>query len=139
MKTQQRSGFERRIQRPLRSGTALGLLGVALALAGCTRSTSNEEPRYPEKRRPPALRSASDGEVMGAHGQAPEDTLEGSPTNLHAAHGWEGEKGAAERAREADCDPEAPGATAATEANASEANGRPRSKKKKPCREPAPR
>jgi hypothetical protein len=62
-------------------------------LAGCSASSSPaEEPRYPEKRRPEPARSASDGEVLGAHGQSPEDTLEGSPTNEHPAPGWEGEE-----------------------------------------------
>jgi len=151
MMTQQQSDFARRIQRPLRGGAALLL--AALALAACTPSQGTEEPRYPEKRRPPPLRSASDGEIMGANRQSPEDTLEGSPTNLHPAHGWEGEKGAMERAKEGDCDPEAPKATpasATTAAATSEAStstttastttastttGRPHSKK--PCPKPA--
>jgi hypothetical protein len=108
MVTQQQSGFERRFPGRLRRSAALGVIGVALALGtGCgAPGGAKEEPRYPEKRRPPPLRSASDGEVMGAFGQAPDDTLEASPTNLHPAHGWEGEKGGTERAREADCDPE---------------------------------
>jgi hypothetical protein len=142
MMTQQRSGFERRIQWPLRRG--LARLGIALLLAGCgAPSGTNEEPRYPEKRRPPPLRSASDGEVMGASGQSPEDTLEGSPTNLHAAPGWEGEKGAMERAKDADCEPQGAKATAAsaspgakaTAATASATDGRPPAKK--PCPKPA--
>jgi hypothetical protein len=151
MKTQQRPGFEQSIQRPLRRGAARalsGLIGIALALAACAPAAGKEEPRYPEKRRPPPLRSASDGEVMGANGQSPEDTLEGSPTNLHPAPGWEGEKGAMERAREkeaADCDPDAPkaknaSATTTNEtnpgtANASATTARPRSNK--PCPKPA--
>jgi hypothetical protein len=166
MKTQQRPGFEQSTRRPLRRSAARtmsGLIGLALALAACAPSPINEEPRYPEKRRPPPLRSASDGEVMGANGQSPEDTLEGSPTNLHPAPGWEGEKGAMERAREkeaADCDPDAPkaktaGATTTNDAsptvakasaagtnetnpgtaNASATTARPRSNK--PCPKPA--
>jgi hypothetical protein len=145
MMTQQHSGFPRRIQRPLRSGAAWIL--AALALAACTPSQGSEEPRYPEKRRPPPLRSASDGEIMGANRQSPEDTLEGSPTNLHPAKGWEGEKGAMERAKEGDCDPEAPkaktaSATEANQASAAEASadataGRPHPKK--PCPKPAAR
>jgi hypothetical protein len=141
MKTQQPSGFGRKIQWPLRRGPAL--IAIALALGACgTPSGTSEEPRYPEKRRPPPLRSASDGEVMGASGQSPEDTLEGSPTNLHPARGWEGEKGATERAKEAaDCDPEAPKAKnasdepSATAANASASQPRPRSNR--PCPKPA--
>jgi hypothetical protein len=147
MTTQQQSGFERRFQQRLRRGGALGLIGVALALAGCgAPAGAKEEPRYPEKRRPPPLRSASDGEVMGAFGQSPDDTLEGSPTNLHPAHGWEGEKGAVERAREADCDPQTAQARHAsadatdakvTATNASAPAGHPHSGK--PCPKPAPR
>jgi hypothetical protein len=113
---------------------ALKLFCVALALGACSPApVNNQEPRYPEKRRPPELRSASDGEVMGAHRQSIDDTLEGSPTNEHPAPGWEGEKGAAERAKESDCVPESAqgnGAPAPTTA----ANGRPRSGK--PCPKP---
>jgi hypothetical protein len=145
MMTRRQSDFERRIQWPLRRGLALGLLGAALAFAGCgAPSGVNEEPRYPEKRRPAPLRSASDGEVMGSSGQPPENTLEASPTNLHAAPGWEGEHGAMERAKEADCDPEAPRARTASAANAAAPNaaapnasttkGRPRSAR--PCPKP---
>ena len=131
--TQQQLGFERRFPRQLRRSAALGLLGVALALgAGCgAPGGAKEDTRYPEKRRPPPLRSASDGEVMGAFGQSPDDTLQVSPTNLHPAYGWEGEKGATERARDADCDPQTAkartasattGEASATNANASNVN-----------------
>src|SRR3954452_9326053 len=102
MTTRQRSGSSRQVGRPLK------LFCVALALGACSPApVNNQEPRYPEKRRPPALRSASDGEVMGANRQSIDDTLEGSPTNQHPAPGWEGEKGAAERAKDSDCIPEA--------------------------------
>ena len=69
-------------------------LALSAALAGCSAPAGgNEEPRYPEKKRPEPLRSASDGEVMGANRQSPEDTLEGSPTNEHPAPGWAVEDG----------------------------------------------
>ena len=51
---------------------------------------------------------------MGANQQSIDDTLEGSPTNPHPAQGWEGEKGAAERAKESDCVPDAKQASTAT-------------------------
>jgi hypothetical protein len=113
---------------------ALKLLCVALALGACSPApVNNQEPRYPEKRRPPPLRSASDGEVMGANRQSIDDTLEGSPTNEHPAPGWEGEKGAAERAKESDCVPESAQANGTTPATTAP-NGRPRSGK--PCPKP---
>lgn len=118
---------------------ALKLFCVALALGACRPApVNNGEPRYPEKRRPPELRSASDGEVMGANRQSIDDTLEGSPTNEHPAPGWEGEKGAAERAKDSDCVPESAQASAgnppAPAPTTSAANGRPRSGK--PCPKP---
>ena len=58
---------------------------VAAGLAGCAGAAPQESERYPEKKRPEPLRSASDGEVMGANQQSPEDTLEGSLTTGHAA------------------------------------------------------
>lgn len=65
----------------------LPVLGVsALGCAGSSEPVA--EPRYPEKRRPPPLRSASDGEILGADRVAPEDRLEASPTNEHPAKGW---------------------------------------------------
>jgi hypothetical protein len=113
---------------------ALKLFCVALALGACSPApVNNGEPRYPEKRRPPELRSASDGEVMGANRQSIDDTLEGSPTNEHPAPGWEGEKGAAERAKESDCVPDAAQASA-TNSPAPAPNGHPRSGK--PCPKP---
>ena len=72
-----------------------------MTLPGCGAASPREAERYPEKKRPEPLRSASDGEVMGANEQSPEDTLEGSPTNLHAApQGPGAEKPEAEQARE---------------------------------------
>ena len=58
---------------------------AALGLVGCAGASQQETERYPEKKRPEPLRSASDGEVMGANQQSPEDTLEGSLTTGHAA------------------------------------------------------
>jgi hypothetical protein len=60
-------------------------------LLACGTAAPPAGPRHPEKKAPEAARSASDGEVLGAHGQSPSDTLEGSPTNEHAAPGWSGE------------------------------------------------
>lgn len=65
----------------------LPVLGIsALGCAGSPEPAA--QPRYPEKRRPPPLRSASDGEILGADRVAPEDRLEASPTNEHPAKGW---------------------------------------------------
>jgi hypothetical protein len=77
------------------SAAALGLaLTVLLPSVGCSGSAEPAaEPRYPEKKRPPPLRSASDGEIMGADGVPPEDRLEASPTNTHPAAGWVVEEG----------------------------------------------
>jgi hypothetical protein len=55
------------------------------ALGACAGAAPAEASRYPEKKRPEPLRSASDGEVLGASQQSPEDTLEGSLTTGHAA------------------------------------------------------
>jgi hypothetical protein len=94
---------------------------LAVALAGCAASaTPLEEPRHPEKKRPEPARSASDGEVLGAHGQSPEDTLEGSPTNEHAAPGWEEEE-PEDCAKTPEAKEEAAAATT------------PTAKKKRPC------
>jgi hypothetical protein len=63
-------------------------LGLAVLLAWCSACAgggAGASERYPEKKRPEALRSASDGEVLGAGQQDPADTLEGSLTNEHAA------------------------------------------------------
>lgn len=54
--------------------------GLVQACSGATSAG-----RYPEKKRPEPARSASDGEILGAQGQSPEDTLEASLTNEHAA------------------------------------------------------
>lgn len=70
----------------------LPLLGISAV--GCAGSPEPAaEPRYPEKRRPPPLRSASDGEILGADRVPPEDRLEASPTNEHPAKGWVVEDG----------------------------------------------
>ena len=63
------------------------LLGATLVMACAGSAATGNAPgeRYPEKKRPEPLRSASDGEVMGAQRQSPADTLEGSLTNEHPA------------------------------------------------------
>ena len=68
----------------------LGLGAVAVSAQGCAGApkTWDESSRYPEKKRPEPARSASDGEILGAHKQDPADTLEASPTNEHPAVGW---------------------------------------------------
>lgn len=60
-------------------------LVAPLAAAGCAGGAGATSERYPEKKRPEPARSASDGEVLGAHRQSPEDTLDSSLTNLHSA------------------------------------------------------
>ena len=72
-----------------RSWSKFGAIVVAtLALAACGGATvTGTNERYPEKKRPEALRSASDGEVLGAHQQDPADTLDASLTNEHPAAG----------------------------------------------------
>lgn len=99
----------RDVIRSNRVGTLLArCLGLALALAGCAGGASGTNERYPEKRRPEAPRSASDGEVLGASRQDPADTLEGSLTNEHSAprapHAEEPENVAAhERLEQLEC------------------------------------
>jgi len=65
--------------------TWLVLTACAGLLQACSASPGGTEGRYPEKKRPEPARSASDGEVLGAQKQSPEETLEGSLTNTHAA------------------------------------------------------
>lgn len=71
---------------PLRRAARV-LLAVALlpSLLHCAAGAAGTSERYPEKKRPDAPRSASDGEVLGAQRQDPADTLEGSLTNQHGA------------------------------------------------------
>jgi hypothetical protein len=59
-------------------------LAACLSLTACGASIDNVPERTPEARAEPA-RSASDGEVLGANRQSPQDTLEGSLTNEHGA------------------------------------------------------
>lgn len=66
------------------SGALLVGLAAVAPLAGCAAGGGTSE-RYPEKKRPEPLRSASDGQIMGADQISPEDRLEVSPTNEHAA------------------------------------------------------
>jgi len=79
-----------------RVSTWVGRLSSALALAALACSGAQDAPsKEPRYLRSPTLdyqdppRSASDGEVMGAHRQAPSETLEASPTNEKMAPGWE--------------------------------------------------
>jgi hypothetical protein len=71
---------------------------VALSCVGCAAPQSPAE-KPPSYFRSPTLdyqdppRSASDGEVMGANKQSPDETLQASPTNEHLAPGWEVENG----------------------------------------------
>jgi hypothetical protein len=75
-------------------GNTAWIMMASLACAGATPKAST--PRY--FRSPPldyvdAPRSASDGEVLGAQRQPPDDWMLGNPTNLHAAPGWSVEYG----------------------------------------------
>jgi hypothetical protein len=109
--------------------TAAWILAIAFAtlLQGCSGATADG--RYPEKKRPEPARSASDGEVLGAHGQSPEDTLEASPTNLHPAAGQPEE----ETAPAAEpCVEERPVKSASGDAPVGAPPGDPR-KQKRPC------
>jgi len=66
---------------------------LALVALGC--ASSQAPPKRPTYLRSPSLdyvdapRSASDGETLGAHRQAPDDWIEVLPTNEHQAVGWE--------------------------------------------------
>jgi hypothetical protein len=74
--------------RSTRLAVAACFMGAALAQACAGAGSAGESSRYPEKKRPEPARSASDGEILGANRQAPEDTLEASVTNEHGAAGW---------------------------------------------------
>src|SRR5688500_3538101 len=74
-----------------------GVFVFAFAFLACA---SNQAPRkQPAYARASALdygdqpRSASDGKVMGAQEQSPEDWILVLPTNQHLATGWELERG----------------------------------------------
>jgi hypothetical protein len=71
----------------VRRAARIWLTVTALAglIQACSASPAGSEGRYPEKKRPEPARSASDGEILGAQKQSPEETLEGSLTNEHAA------------------------------------------------------
>jgi hypothetical protein len=76
----------------------VAVCAVILGAASCAApQTAPEKP--PSYFRSPTLdyqdqpRSASDGEVMGANKQSPDETLQASPTNEHLAPGWEIENG----------------------------------------------
>jgi hypothetical protein len=74
--------------RPTRLAVAACFISVALAQGCAGTDSAGESSRYPEKKRPEPARSASDGEILGANRQAPDDTLEASVTNEHGAAGW---------------------------------------------------
>ena len=107
---------------------------AAPVLVGCAGAAPQETERYPEKKRPEPLRSASDGEVMGANQQSPEDTLEGSLTTGHAAP--KGPRAEAEEAHQRLEHEECEEANQAPEPSA-EGTATPKKKKKKLC-PPAP-
>jgi hypothetical protein len=58
---------------------------AVLAITACAGTVPATNERYPEKKRPEALRAAGDDEVLGAHDQDPADTLDASLTNEHPA------------------------------------------------------
>jgi hypothetical protein len=94
-------------QASSRRAIALGA-AFAVALAACAGAAAGTNDRYPEEKRPEAPRSASDGEVLGAQGQDPADTLDASLTNEHSAprspHAEEPPNEAArERLKEEEC------------------------------------
>jgi hypothetical protein len=70
-----------------------GACVLAVVAAAC--ASNQAPPKAPEYTRSPARdyaeppRSASDGQVIGAHGQAPADWILVLPTNEHPAAGWE--------------------------------------------------
>ena len=76
---------------------------VVSALGACAGS-SDAQRQDPEAFRTKSdyqqpLRSAADGEVLGANQQDPSDTLRALPTTMHPAAGWEMEKGRLTRAK----------------------------------------
>jgi hypothetical protein len=91
-----------RVARAALHSVELGVLALsllALADAGCAAPQKSPAEKPPSYFRSPTLdyqdppRSASDGEVMGANKQSPDETLQASPTNEHLAPGWEIENG----------------------------------------------
>jgi hypothetical protein len=77
---------------------------VAVMLLACARAAPAA--REPEPMRSPSLdytqplRSASDGEIMGANEQSPSDTLAAGATNAHPGAGWDVHDGRLELDRE---------------------------------------
>ena len=76
--------------------TAAWVMSASLGCAGATPKAST--PAY--FRSPPLdyagqepLRSAADGEVMGANRQAPDEWLQAGMTNAHAGPGWNADYG----------------------------------------------
>ena len=76
--------------------TAAWVMSASLACAGATPKASTpayfRSPSLDYAGQEP-LRSASDGEVIGANRQAPQDWLEASMTSSHAAPGWSADDG----------------------------------------------
>lgn len=108
---------------------------MSVACAGAGAGTSD---RYPEKKRPDAPRSASDGEVLGAQRQDPADSLAGSLTTEHGAprspHAEEPAEAAHERLEHEQC-VEASKAAPAGATPAAAGTGEPR---KRPVCPPPP-
>ncbi len=113
-------------------GSSAALLAACLVTAGCAGAGEGMSDRYPEKKRPDAPRSASDGEVLGAQRQDPADTLDGSLTTAHGAprspHAEEPADAAHERLEYEQCveaSKAAPAAPGAASASAGERRKRP--------------
>lgn len=127
----------------LRNPLLLGVLCLWLAACGGPAAPGEQSARYPEKRRPEPARSASDDQVLGAHGQDPGATLDNSATPERLAPGWAIEGGKLVRHPEVEPDshgtisseacPKPPGAggTAATPPA-----GAPARKRGNPCPPP---
>lgn len=64
---------------------SLAAVLLAAMLLACAGGAGDTNGRYPEKKRPEAPISASDGKVLGASEQDPSDTLDASLTNEHGA------------------------------------------------------
>jgi hypothetical protein len=76
------------------AGLALLTCALGLGCAGSDRASAVPQTHQPERTR------SSDGDVVGANGQSPEDTLEGGLTTDHPAPGWEVKDGQLVRQKE---------------------------------------
>jgi hypothetical protein len=66
---------------------------IALSM-GCAGKPASEQPaRSPTLDYPNPSAQTSDGQVVGADGQRPEDKLQTGPTNERPAPGWSAEHG----------------------------------------------